>query len=254
MARTARAEAEAAPAATERPAFYALSPGGWRDYWTLLHPPYTAWHLANVTIGAAVAPALDGGRLAASVVGFFLGVGITAHCLDELRGRPLHTRIPSSALWMLAVAALLGAIGLGILGAAEVSWWLLVFVAFGSFIVLAYNLELFGGRFHSDLWFALSWGAFPALTGAFAQTGTLRPAGVVAAAGCMALAAAQRTLSTPVRRLRRQAASVVGRATMRDGTVETIDSSSLRSAPEAALRLLAAAVCLLALGLVVARL
>ncbi len=35
----------------------------------------------------------------------------------------------------------------------------------GAFLVVAYNLELFGGRFHNDLWFALAWGAFPALTG-----------------------------------------------------------------------------------------
>ncbi len=27
------------------PAFYAAGTGGWRDWWTLLHPPYTAWHL-----------------------------------------------------------------------------------------------------------------------------------------------------------------------------------------------------------------
>ena len=39
---------------TSRPAFYALAPGGWRDYVTLLHPPYTLWHLSYVAIGAAL--------------------------------------------------------------------------------------------------------------------------------------------------------------------------------------------------------
>ena len=43
-------------AGPERPAFYALAPGGWRDWWTLLHPPYTAWHLSYVVIGASLAP------------------------------------------------------------------------------------------------------------------------------------------------------------------------------------------------------
>src|SRR5438477_8459925 len=76
-----------------RPAFYALRSGGWRDYWTLLHPPYTAWHLSYVAIGASVAPRFDGGRLGATVLAFFLGVGLTAHALDELRGRPLRTGI-----------------------------------------------------------------------------------------------------------------------------------------------------------------
>ena len=140
----------------DRPAFYALRPGGWRDYLTLLHPPYTAWHLSYVAIGAAVAPTLNGVRLGASVVAFFLGVGLTAHALDELRTRPLATSIPDRALWAIAGTGLGGAVALGMAGAATVSWWLVAFVAFGIFIVLAYNLELFRGRFHSDAWFAVA--------------------------------------------------------------------------------------------------
>jgi hypothetical protein len=237
-----------------RPAFYALSPGGWRDFWTLLHPPYTAWHLSYVVLGATTVPAFDGGRLAATVLGFFLGVGLCAHALDELRGRPLRTRIPSGLLWAVAWVALAGAVGLGVAGAAVVSWWLLAFVVFGAFIVVAYNLELFGGAFHSDLWFALAWGAFPALTAAFAQDGALHPAAAPVAAACFALSVAQRTLSTPVRRLRRRSSSVNGEIVDADGTVESIDERSLRAAPETALRAIAAGLSLLAVGLVVARL
>ena len=59
-----------------RPAFYALRSGGWRDWWTLLHPPYTAWHLSYVVFGAAVAPRLDGGRLGATVLAALLAVGV----------------------------------------------------------------------------------------------------------------------------------------------------------------------------------
>src|ERR1700691_418002 len=86
----------------ERPAFYALRPGGWRDLVTLLHPPYTAWNLANVAIGAALAPPLYGERLLAALVAFLLGVGVCAHVLDELNGRPLRTRISDRVLWGLA--------------------------------------------------------------------------------------------------------------------------------------------------------
>ena len=57
----------AAPHRLERPAFYALRPGGWRDLITLLHPPYTAWHLSYVAFGAAAAPELHAG-LAANLV------------------------------------------------------------------------------------------------------------------------------------------------------------------------------------------
>jgi hypothetical protein len=240
--------------ARARPAFYALGPGGWRDYVTLLHLPYTAWHLAYVVLGACAAPRLDGVRLAASVLGFFLGVGVCAHALDELHGRPLGTRVPDPVLWALAGAALAGAVALGVAGSFEVSPWLLAFVAFGSFIVLAYNLELFGGRFHTDRWFSLSWGAFPALTGYFAQAATVRPEAILVAAACFLLSSAQRRLSTPVRRLRRRAVLVEGRVVLRDGTEAPVDEGTLREPLEAALRALALAVPALAAALVAARL
>ena len=244
-----RLAGEPAPAA-----FYALPAGGWRDYWTLLHPPYTLWHLSYVAIGAAVAPRVSAVRLGASLVAFFLGVGLAAHAYDELSGRPLGTLIPGRVLHAVAALSLLGAVGLGVLGSVEVSGWLLVFVAFGAFIVLAYNLELFGGRFHSDLWFALSWGAFPALTGSFAQAGSLRWPAVLVAAACLLISAAQRRLSTPVRMLRRRVRSVEGRMALDDGSVLPIDEGTLRSAPEAALRAMSVAMVLLAAGLVAARL
>jgi hypothetical protein len=236
-----------------RPAFYALRPGGWRDYLTLLHPPYTAWHLSYVAIGASAAPTLDGVRLAYSLLGFFLGVGLSAHALDELSGRPLGTRIPRRVLEAVAIVGLAGAVGVGIYGAFVVSWWMLAFIAFGAFILLSYNLELFGGLFHSDAWFALAWGAFPAITAYFAQAEAIRWPAIPVAMGCLMLSAVQRRLSTPVRRLRRTVESVQGRMRFRDGTQVEIDEALLRSAPEAALRALSAGVVLLAIGLVAAR-
>jgi hypothetical protein len=238
---------------SDRPAFYALTAGGWRDWWTLLHPPYTLWHLSYVALGAATADRIDGFLLGLSLVGFFLGVGVTAHALDELRGRPLRTRIPDAVLIGAAAVALIGAAAVGWVGVVRVSSWLLAFIAAGTFLVLAYNLELAGGRFHSDAWFALAWGGFPALTGAFAQEGRLTVPAVVVAAACVALSAAQRELSTPVRRLRRRVASVSGTITLDDGSTEAVDAASLRAAPEAALKMLSVAVPLLAAGAVLAR-
>jgi hypothetical protein len=245
--------AAVAATAEPRPSFYALSPGGWRDYITLLHPPYTVWHLSYVAMGAAVASTFHLARLGATLLGFFLGVGIAAHAFDELAGRPLRTRIPDAALRAMGFGALAGAVALGVLGAVEVSWWLLAFVAFGAFVVVAYNLELFGGRFHSDAWFAVSWGAFPAVTASFAQTGTLTVAACAVALACLLLSLAQRTLSTPVRRLRRDVVAVQGRIVMADGTARPVDERTLRAAPEAALRVLWVAMALLGTGMVVAR-
>src|SRR4029077_5282010 len=236
----------------ERPAFYALPSGGWRDYVTLLHPPYTVWHLSYVVIGACTVADVNLGYLPWSVLAFFGAVGLGAHALDELNGRPLGTAIPSPVLIAIAFVGLGGAVVLGIYGVVLVSSWMLAFIVVGAFIALAYNLEWFHGAFHSDLWFALGWGAFPALTAAFAQTGNVSVGAVAAAAGCAALSAAQRVLSTPVRQLRRHAVSVEGRVTFDDGVDRPLDNAWLRSTPERALRLLSLAVPLLAAAMVAA--
>jgi hypothetical protein len=236
----------------ERPAFYALSPGGWRDYVTLLHPPYTIWHLSYVVIGACTVAIVNLAYLGWTALAFFGAVGLAAHALDELNGRPLRTRIPSSVLIGIAVVGLGGAIGLGIWGAFLVSMWLLLFIVLGAFIAVAYNLEWFGGAFHSDLWFAIGWGAFPALTAAFAQLGRETWASLIAAAACGMFSVAQRILSTPVRRLRRNAISIEGRIVYDDGSEERLDNDRLRGTPERALRAMSIAVPLIAAAMLVA--
>ena len=241
-------------AGEERPAFYALRPGGWRDYVTLLHPPYTAWHLSYVAIGAATAPHLDGGRLGASALAFFLGVGLAAHALDELSGRPLATRISDRVLWAIAVAGLAGAVALGILGVAKFSAWLTPFVTFGAFIVLAYNLELAGGRFHTDVWFAIGWGGFPLLTAYFAAAEAIRPEAVLGAVFASALSLAQRRLSKQVRDVRRNVIGVSGRLDRLDGRSEPVTRETLARAHEGALRAMAVASVALAGALLLMRL
>jgi len=237
-----------------RPAFYALAPGGWRDYLTLLHPPYTAWHLSYVAIGAALAPELREGRLAAAAAAFFLGMGVAAHALDELNGRPLATRIPDRVLLGLTVVSLTGAVAIGIAGALAFDLRLLVFVALGAVLVPAYNLELVGGAIHNDLGFALAWGAFPLLTGYFACAGTITWVALLAAAYAALTSFAQRTLSTPVRHARRRVAAVNGALELRDGTHEPVTHEVLYGAQERALKLLAAAHVCLATALLVLRL
>lgn len=244
----------AAPSRLERPAFYALRPGGWRDLVTLLHPPYTAWHLSYVAIGAAAAPQLHADRLAAALAAFFLGVGVCAHALDELNGRPLATRLSDRSLIALAVMGLAGAVAIGIAGVATVSAGLTPFVVAGAFIVAAYNLELLGGRFHTDFWFAASWGAFPALTGYWINALELRAQGLLVAAACFMLSVAQRRLSRPARELRRRTASISGRQQLTDGTVIDLDAARVAAPLDGALRACSVAIVLLAAGLVIARL
>jgi hypothetical protein len=237
-----------------RPAFYALRRGGWRDYVTLLHAPYTAWHLSYVVVGGCLVAEVSWGRLGLTVLAFFLAMGIGAHALDELAGRPLQTAIPGAVLVALAVASVVAACAIGFAVAIGFSLWILPLIAIGAFLVPAYNLELFGGRFHSDLWFAVAWGAFPVVTGAVAVAGTVRAATVIAAVWATVLSLAQRRLSTPVRRSRREVVSVTGELELAGGSRETVTHEALVEAPEAALKLLAAATVLIAAALVAFRL
>ena len=234
-----------------RPAFYALRPGGWRDYVTLLHPPYTLWHLSYVAIGAGLAPELQPGRLALVLVAFLLAMGVGAHALDELHERPLRTRIGSGTLVGLAAVSIGGAVAIGVGAALAWDLRLLAFVATGGFLVVAYNLELFGGRFHGDPWFSLAWGAFPVLTAYFLCAERLRAEAIAAAAFAALLSRAQRVLSTQVRTTRRRTASVDGRIVFTDGSEERLDATTLTRVPEAALKTLAAATVALALALLV---
>jgi hypothetical protein len=226
----------------DRPAFYALELGSWRDYVTLLHPPYTLWHLSYVVLGAALAPAIRYDRLGATLLAFFLAVGVAAHALDEFSGRPLRTAIPGRILWSLAVLSLAGAVALGIAGALVVSVWLLPFIICGVLMVPAYNLEWFRGRFHSDVWFALAWGVFPFLTAYWACAEELEWSALAGAVAVFALSLAQRTLSSRVRTLRRKARSVEGVIAYEDGSREKIDRQALIGPDEQALMLLAASV------------
>jgi hypothetical protein len=238
---------------TARPAFYALAPGGWRDYVTLLHPPYTLWHLSYVCIGAALAPEFRWDILGLALLAFFLGMGVAAHALDEAHGRPLATRIGRGTLFVLAAISLTAATAVGIVAALETSLWLLAFVGAGAFITLAYNMELFRGRFHGDPWFALAWGALPVLATFFAAAETIRLEAVLAAAFAALLSHAQRRLSTPVRLVRRRAVGVSGRIELVDGETITITRETLTEEAERALRALAACVVALAIALVLLR-
>jgi len=237
-----------------RPAYYAARPGFLRDWWTLLHPPYTAWILSYVVIGASLAPHVELSRLLYCVLAFFLAVGLSAHALDELHGRPLRTQIPAPVLVTVAVLGVLGALCLGIVGIRQVGWLLAPFMCVGPLILVIYNLELFGGALHNDVTFAFAWGSFPMLTAYIGETGHLALAPAIAAASAFALSFAQRGLSTPARLIRRRSTEVVGSLRFVDGRTVELDQHALLEPLERALRATSWATVLLAASIAVARL
>ena len=239
------------------PAFYArprfASRPAARDWWTILHPPYTLWHLSYVVIGSCLVGPVNAGHLAFTVIAFFLAVGVGAHALDELHGRPLGTAIPTRTLIVAAVVGVGGAAAIGAIGVTRVGTPLVIFIVIGVVLAIGYNLELFGGLLHTDMVFAAAWGAFPVLTAYYAQHERLDIAAVAASVFCFLLSRAQRELSTPARALRRKTSDVTGTIVRADGTIDDIDQASLLAPLEGALRALSWAAVSLAVTLVLAR-
>jgi hypothetical protein len=238
-------------------AFYARRGGRAADWWTLLHPPYTLWHLSHVVIGATLAPTLRWDGLLLALTAFLLAVGVAAHALDELQGRPLQTGIRDRTLWLVAALSLSGAVLAGVVGVVYVEPWLALAIPVGVLLVLGYNLELFGGRLHTDVGFALSWGGFPVVVGLLLQSPPLTvglvAAAVAATAAAVLLASAQRRLSTPARTLRRKTSRVGGELVLRAGGTRKLDQETLLAPLEGTLRALCWAVPLLALALLLVR-
>jgi hypothetical protein len=239
-------------ASGERPAFYAAGrgTGGLGDWLTLLHPPYTLWHLSYVAFGAAMVPHLVLWRLGGTLLAFFLAVGIGAHALDELHGRPLGTGIDRRLLLATAVLSISAAM---VLGLVYGGWKLLPFIVIGGVLAYGYNLELFGGLMHSDVWFGVAWGVFPVLVGAYAQHWTITLAAWVAAVAAFFLSLGQRALSTPARTLRRRVTRVVVRLTFTDGSERVLGRAELLSPIERALRFFVCATSAVAVAMVLAR-
>lgn len=225
-----------------------------RDWWTVLHPPYTVLHLSLVTVGACLVGPVNVHRLLLTLLAFFLAVGVGAHSLDELKGRPLKTSVPTWQLIVSSCLGLSGAVVLGVIGMFLVSAYLAVFMAVGVFFALGYNLELFGGRLHNGLIFVLAWGAFPVLTAYFAQHDRIGVGALVAAAFGALVTQIQRLLSTPARELRRKTTSVEGTVVRADGSRVEITRQMMLRPLEMALRTLCWAGVSLAVALAYARL
>jgi len=237
-----------------RVAWYDLRGRGWpRDILILLHLPYTAWHLSYVAVGASLAPRMDWRALGWTVLAFFLAMGIGAHCLDELNGRPLRTRVPGALLWAAAIASIAGAVAIGVMVGTRETAWVVPFVVFGGFIVFAYNLEWFGGRLHTDTWFGIAWGGFPAVTAYVAQTHALSLEVCIVALACVLYSMAQRALSTQSRFFRRRVPRLEGHDKATRLPAVALTKDEVVRPVETALRFMTWAVVSLAVGLLVVR-
>lgn len=230
-----------------QPAFYAHTGNRRSDLLTLLHLPYTAWHLSYIIYGAVLAPELNLVRLVGTLAAFLFGTGIAAHSLDEWHSHPLRTGLSDRILVGTGVCGIVAALAIGVVGTFVISPWVLAWAMAGVLLMVAYVLE-WNTAIHSDLAFGLAWGGFPVLVGYWAQVERLGAAALLVALAATLLSLAQRALSTPARYVRRTATDVTV-VFERPGGVERWSSDRLLATWELPLKLICAATVALAVGL-----
>jgi hypothetical protein len=240
------------PESPPRPVWYAGPSTRLGESWTMLHPPYTAMVLSAVIAAGALAPRLSGTVLAATLLAYFLGLGIGAHFLDQIPG--MGSRYVEH--WSGRELAVVG--GAGIAAAAGIGLWgsilfgglpLLLLVAAQVIAAVGYPLApLFRGLLHRESVFALTWGALPFLTSFYAQSGEISAGALVVAAAFAAVAVVEIRVSRLSRTLRSEA--------VRNGSGPRSPTGARPSyrLPDGALQALSAGTVLVALGLLALRL
>jgi hypothetical protein len=187
----------------------AFGPPRFRAFIGLLFLPYTGMVLAYVAIGSMLAETIYWDRVAALLAIYFLALGIGAHALDAIggsAGKPWGRMFTRAQLWTLAAVSIIAAYVVGV-------YYMILYVPLlwpiaiaEGFFVFAYNLEWFKGRFHTDNWFAVSWGGLPVLAGYVMQTNSLSFAALIVAAGVGLLSLVEIKASRPYKELKRAGA------------------------------------------------
>jgi len=242
-------------------AWYAKSGGKIRELYTLMHLPYTSMVLSYVLIGAAVSPSVDPSRLILTLLAYFLGLGLSAHALNELHARHWGENLTRHELEVLFLVPLIAAISIGAYGmrilydasrSMTAPLILMVFISMETFFLITYNSDIAKGRFHSTVSFAFSWAALPVIISFYANALTITLSAALVASAMAATAAIEITLSRWCKDFRRKNPTV--ELTFADRTKQNLNAPELIANPEKALKLIVVAVDLLSIGLIVHKL
>jgi voltage-gated potassium channel Kch len=178
--------------------------------------PYSLMNASYVLIGSLIAPSVNFGRMVGMFVVYLLAVGVAAHALDAMGpNKPWGDFLSRRQLGWLAGLALIPALALGLYFAIWSAPLLIPLGLAELFFLLAYNLELFGGRFHTDFWFAASWGFLPVLAGFVVQTNTLSLASIAGGFFGLFTAFVEISASRPYKSLKRQPGGATAPVTYR---------------------------------------
>ena len=177
----------------------------------LLFLPYTGMVLAFTVIGSMVAERIYWDRVAAIALGYFLCLGIAAHALDALgskKVKPWGEVLTRTQLWAMTIVPL-------VVGYLIALYYMILYVPLlwvvaiaEGFFLLAYNLEWFNGKFHTDVWFAFSWGFLPVVAGYILQTNRISLEALILACSMGSFSLIEIKASRPYKEIKRRSSTL----------------------------------------------
>ena len=183
-----------------------FGPMKFRVFAGLLFLPYTGMCVSFAVIGSMLAPTILWDRVGAIALIYFLALGIAAHAIDSIgskKVKPWGSYFSKKQLWVLSLCTLIPAYAVGIYYMVLYVPLLWVVAIAEGFFVFAYNLELFKSRFHTDGWFASSWGVLPVMAGFIMQTNSVSLLAFVVATAMGFVSYAEIKTSRPYKELKR---------------------------------------------------
>lgn len=184
----------------------AFGPPKFRAFVGMMFLPYTGMCVSFAVIGSMLVDGAHWDRAGAIALIYALALGIGAHAADTVgskKAKPWGSYFTKRQMLALMAVSLAAAYAIGVYYIVLYVPLLATVAVLEGFFLLAYNFEIWGGRFHNDFWFAISWGALPVMAGYLIQTDDigLLPFAVAGAAALASLAEIR--MSRPYKQLKK---------------------------------------------------
>ena len=148
----------------------------------ILFLPYTCI-VTSFAVWGSLSGSFEIERLVAICLIYFLSLGVSAHFLDAVGGKTKPWgNLPKRKLWIISMISLGIAFSIGLYYAFLDSPLLFPIGIIEGFFLFAYNLELFGGKFHNNISTIISWGILPVFAGSAIQTNSITVEAIMLAA------------------------------------------------------------------------
>ncbi|HEX7033731.1 MAG TPA: hypothetical protein VF172_12100 [Nitrososphaera sp.] len=183
-----------------------FGPIRFRVFVGLLFLPYTGMCVSFTIIGSMLADEIMWDRVGAVALIYVLALGISAHVADTLgskKVKPWGSYFTRTQLLVLMIGPLAFAYAIGVYYIVFFVPLLAAIAVLEGFFLFAYNFETFGGRFHNNFWFAVSWGALPLLAGYIMQTNSTGIVALASAAAASLVSYAEIRMSRPYKQIKR---------------------------------------------------